>query len=506
MTRLRRFVACGVLAAATACSDGTGPDDMGPAGLRVVAGAEVTDTISAVLRQALIVELRDESGRVVPNAEVRLQPATSGSNSAATAMLASLSSEEFRHFVTERTDARGQVAVLVRLGDRAGTATVAIEVPALGLTTTATYTVQAGAPSTVDAEPTDTVLYVGGNLALRGVVRDRGGNPTPDAVSYQVPDGVAPVALSGTMIRGERIGRGYVVATVGAAVDTAWVSVVPRGLIAAYEFPIYFNSNGPDIRQPGRIVLLQLDGSEYRVLLEQTPAVIPFGYSSGMHPRWMPSGNEITYVNAAQLWAVDMQGRTRLILSDPRANEEFAPEISGDGLWLYFTRATFGSDIWRVRTDGSQAQATNADGPRAAAPAPAPTGERFMYQTEFTTNGGLEPTLRLLDLASGIRTPLDVPGSTPKWSPTGEWIAYRDYSQRLRIVRPDGTERRFAGPEVRAHTDFAWSPDGQWLIISRDESSTLASTGVGLALVNVTTGQVLPVRLKHRLVHPTWRR
>jgi len=277
------------------------------------------------------------------------------------------------------------------------------------------------------------------------------------------------------------------------------VSVVPQGLIAAYEPPIYYNSNGLDVRQAPRIVLLQLDGSGFRVLYEQSPPEIPFGYGDGMAPRWSPGGDEIAFVSWGELWTVDPLGATqRLHAGYPTVSHDYSPEYSPDGQWIYVTQTTDSTGIWRVRADGSTVQKTAAEWPGAASPSPSPAGDRLVYQKQGV--------LAILDLFGDTSAALPVPGQYPRWSPTGEKIAYLDREARLRVVRPDGTDPHLVGTGIVAHGTYSWSPDGQWLIFSGRQATPTAEFAVGLSLVNVASGDVLPLRFGHRLLQPSWRR
>jgi hypothetical protein len=494
------------LALVGACSDGgAAPEEpAGPPGLRVVAGAGVTDTIEAEPAQALLVGLRDADGKPVAGEIVRFQGVPNADGSPRNLDVSPVAARSFAFLAVDTTDARGQAAAMVRLGARAGAGAVAVTVPALGIQTTAAYTVRPGAPAGVAVQPEDSVVYVGGGFALASVVRDRHGNVREGAVTYDFAPGAPVVAGTGATVTGAQIGRGRVVARLGALADTAWVSVVPRGVIAAYEPP---SDRGTPPRQPGRIVQLELDGSDPRVLVERDSAGVPFNFFIGTHPRWAPGGEALSFVHAGRLWMADARGAARPISTTAlEVASGFAPEFSGDGQWLYYTRGVNGTEIWRLRIDGSGLERTPAEWPQAAAPSPAPTGGRFVYQTSVVTNDPIDHTIRIVDIGTGARFPLDVPGSAPRWSPTGESIAYLDRAGRLRVMRPDGTDRRVLGDGIGAQPNFVWSPDGRWLLVTSAQPTATDPFRVGLSLVSVATGEVLPLRFTRTLLEPSWRR
>jgi len=123
--------------------------------------------------------------------------------------------------------------------------------------------------------------------------------------------------------------------------------------------------------------------------------------------------------------------------------------------------------------------------------------------------GGLE----ILDLRTSQVSVLKVRAATPRWSPAGDLIAYiaqestTSYfdhhsmvgSGELRVIRPDGTGMRTV---TRTSTQFGpgidWSPDGKYLV------ATVGSQGV-VTVVDVATGEQMPVRVGKSLVAPTWR-
>ena len=485
------------------CDGGPTRPEPRTAGIHLVAGQAVTDTVEATVTP-LEVEIRGQDGEPAAGQVVRFQAGLDARGVNTTAVLNGTTPAYF-NLATEVTDSRGRASVRVRLGTVAGPGTITVTVPALGFQDTARYTITPGAPAGVAAAPGDSAVRAGHAYPLRAAVTDRHGNPRPGPVTLAA--GGAHVSVSGGVLRGESGGRGYVVARSGTFTDTAWVSVVPAGVLAAYELPFH-DGISPTVQRPGRLVLLNTDGSEYRVLLEQSPAVLS---ALGMQPSWSPSGDELAYVNQGKLMVVELSGSTRQVVSgDVPVHEEYTPQYSPDGEWIFFTRGWAGGQqtFWRVRRDGSDARQASpaADWGIEVMPSPSPEGGRLVYQTNRV---GTSFTLQILDLATGNVGEFNVPGTLPRWSPAGDWIAYMDEPPRvpyLRLVRPDGSGMRLAGGGIGAHPVFSWSPDGAWLVISGNHPRRDGPPVTGLSLLNVASGELLPIPLNHTLVQPSWRR
>ena len=499
------------VAIAAACSETSAPDSLPR--LAIVSGAGVTDTAAARLDAPLIVEVRDSSGSPMPGVVVELEgEAVAGASPPEIRQVyvtriprpGQVPSFGWGPLVSDTTDAAGRVQVRVTFGTRAGSGTVHIRVPEQDLETMATYTIQPASKVGVTAMPADTALYVDGTYELRGGVVDQFGNTHPDPVTWSTPG--SAISLTGRTVRGLAIGRGQIVVSSGSWTGTGYVSVVPRGTIATHLMRAY---GGDEIG----VGVVNLDGSGFRRIVTETK---PGNYSGGepgareMNPAWAPNGDRLFYHEGGlaidRLRTTDLAGNHAAI--GPTLNAAYNAAVSRDGQWVYFAALLPNqpSAIWRMRPDGSSAEALplaeDFNGEREDFPAPSPDGLRIAYTSQ--ANGGSIQRLRVRTIATGARTALDVQGVTPRWSPAGDYLAYVEtwgysgYYGALRVVRPDGTGGRRLAPDMNYTWGIDWSPDGKY-IIARAEGTWV------LELIEVATGVRLPLGYTRRMLSPAWR-
>lgn len=462
-------------------------------GFRVVAGADVADSVEVRPVQALVVELIGDDGKPRAGVPVRFESTVAGSgwNARPTVLVSEVETGAFRGEVTDTTDDEGRAYARVQLGTVAGPGAVVATVPTVGLQATASYTIRPGNPSRLVTAPQDTTLYAGRSFQVRATVQDRHGNARTDAPALRVASG--PATVSGATVAGTAFGRAVVVAQVGGMADTTLVSIVPEGTIAAYTA---MQHTGHELA----IYTFGLDGSNLRKV---TSTVVGGGYWGEMPAVWSADGTRLffhdnNYNHTRQLYVYDFatSSRRRLIEPAGQLEHESWPRRSPDGQWIYFTGGTWNeAGIHRVRTDGT-GRARVGDGKEAVL---SPDGTRLAY-----IHG---TSLMVKTLATGETVTIPGQSASPRWSPSGDEIAYLGVTEsywpigELRAVKPDGTGLRSlsaSGTIYRAHFDY--SPDGRYLVAS--------TRNAVLTVIDAATGAEVPVPLRqldHGLLAPSWK-
>ena len=465
-------------------------------GLNILSGANLSDTVGSILKPPLTVQLVD--GDLQP-----LSGQTVYFNTGGPVLVAPLNQPGSGiNRMGVSTDASGQAAVLVELLLAAGPGQVVVVAPS-GQSVELQYTSLPGAPAYVRADPSDTVLYVGGSETFRPFITDAYGDRRPDVPSYQY------VSLSGALsisapgkATGAAIGRGSVAISALGFTDTLWASVVPNGRLAGQYI-------GPDGNASGPIIVTNLDGSG----VDSIPGSLR-GRSldwSAVTGTFLQDRGGPTYI-----LATDMGGHMRQVVTDALMRSEYYPRFSYDGSYIYFSgndslTACYG--VWRIHPDGTGLEHVVADTSDCGAyayqgvPSPdyassvSPDGTRLVYVggagIQYVGGTLHVGTLHVRTLATGADTSLGVVGDVPRWSPTGEWIAY-DSLGTLMLIHPDGTGHQalLSDSQFEFWPGMAWSPDGQWLVYRSIRSR--------LILLQVATGLKLPLANTIGWSDPTW--
>ncbi|HJR67494.1 MAG TPA: hypothetical protein VJ802_13780 [Gemmatimonadaceae bacterium] len=491
-----------VLAAALATACGDSPTGPAIQRLAVLSGAGASDTVFAILPNPLVVLVRDEAGMPALGVPVRfevLRPAFP-TNSVGAFLATNPERTGSGLVVIDTTDANGESRIYVRLGTLGGPVQIVVDAPSLGLSTSTTFTVLPGAPTGVRVLPGDSAMYVGRSYNLRGAVIDRWGNARPDPVTYiSTANTIVNVDGSGRLT-GTAIGRRSIVVAANAFRDTAFVSVVPEGVIATHRIRV-------SSLDTAAVVFTNLDGSGYEVR--------PLVYWAQPRPDWSGSGDAIVIEDAGALFGEEISrlvtmrhgdGSTVPLSSSPPAGNQFYPQYSADGEWIYFAEDPPGGglDLWRVRADGSGAERLGpqvSHGYNDTKPSASPDGGRVVFVSDRLC---CSQSLFILHIDSRAidtlrsETGANFYGDMPRWSPVDDdRIAYVD--NRIWLTSASGGVQQAITPAGKRYVGgIDWSPDGRWIIARSADDGFLH-------LIEVSTGLTLPLAFTGRLWSPAWR-
>lgn len=492
--------------AIAACGSGTGPSEVPAARIEVLAGGGSRDTIDAVLDTALRIRVRRSGDSIAAHVVVRFasllrterklsfQPYT-----AATTFVGTLTSPNVGTLAVDSTSSEGIASIRVVLGEDADTGGVIVSVPELGLVDTVRYLILPGHPVTLVMTPADTTVTVGHSLHLTAVVVDRLSNPVQVPIVFQASSDSLTVSAQGDVTAGVPV-RGFVVAraTGIARMDTAGVSVVPAGTIAAVQ----------TVTLGGGLAILDLDGSNGRAI----PVPIqPFDVG----PEWAPDLQSLAVVGNGFLFNVTLAGAATSLTENsnvigPVQGVDYAP----DGAWIYFSAPTCNNSngaLFKVAPGGgalirlspSLAGALTECGYlNQRYPSVSPDGTRLLFENDSVT-----PSLiQVMALGAGTINGLGVTGSRPRWSPSGSQIAYNADSA-VWVMNADGTSPHEISPAGKPFAPgVAWSPAGDWLLV-REVLTPFLSTRIDL--LNLATSQLIPLPYTagyYAYALPAWRR
>lgn len=476
-----------------ACDNGVQPTT---ASLSIVSGDRVTDTVETALSQPLVVRVTNHLGLPLPRVVV-----TFAGGAGLPDRYHTLAGP-----YADTTDGKGLARATVYLGRVAGEDTVTVSAAELGLTAFARFTVLPGNAAGVAVLPPDTALYVNKTLQLRGSIVDRWQNSRGGTLTYETTS--PAVQLAGATVTSAAIGRAAIVGVSGVWRDTAWLSVVPPGAVAAVLPHVSSDTQ--------RVVFFNLDGSAFRSF--------DVSYWARPHPDWSPSGDVIVLEdggpfpgNAPHLVLGDPSGQRQRVVPDSAGlSWESDPRFSADGAWIYFTggTASIRSAIWRIHRDGTGLERVSSVTDTYYGdyqPSPSPDGSHVAYTRNAVCCYDL--LVYVLDRTTGTIDSLQhpdgtpTPGYMPRFSPVANVIAYsahkasepQQYASNIWLINPDGSNPRPATDTSLVYLpEIDWSPDGRWLIAYSYNEPLLH-------LIDTQTGLVLPLAFTKYLRQPTWR-
>jgi len=307
----------------------------------------------------------------------------------------------------------------------------------------------------------DTALIVGKRFVPNAKSADRYNNFRQDPLAYVSNSAACGVDSTG-VIEARVVSRCVITVRSAVAVDSVHVSVVPQGSLVL----IQLDFGGAR----GSVVTMALDGSNVRV---RARLVFFDAFPSATR-----DASRIVFREQDRLYIVeDSAPPRRLVSASHRLAWEGWPRFAADGTWIYFAGGTDGNpNVYRVRPDGSALEQITSGG-SSTTPDPSPDGTKLSY-----TGDGL---IRIMTLGNASSLITSVRGTQPRWSPSGNRIAFLDAGS-VNLINADGSNARqiTAGVSYHDYSGLDWSADGNW-IIARSLNT--------LDLINVATSEVLPL-------------
>jgi len=227
-------------------------------------------------------------------------------------------------------------------------------------------------------------------------------------------------------------------------------------------------------------------------------------------PQWYPGSQKVAYqrldyagdsaLSKFSIWWLDLQtGKTSPVFQD-QTFPSSAPAFSTDGQWLsYISPANNTIQIYHLQDAKDISIPIGYQGliPEVWSPA----SDSILYWDAVSPEAGSSIHIKRYILSSGQKIDLggtqDQTDYSASWSPDGKWIAIdRNLStsdstkkgDQVWLVHPDGTQSHVIldEPDV-SYTDLSWSPDGNYLAYTRYSYNNIGHSNVWM--INIQTGQ-----------------
>jgi hypothetical protein len=343
------------------------------------------------------------------------------------------------------------------------------------------YTTLPGSLARVVARVGDTAIYVGHSYAIGASAADQFGNPRSEAVTLRsVAPSVATVDQG--RLTAVAVGRGRILMQAGSVVDTAFASIPPPGRLIALDTGL---------------TLLNTDGTGRRLLL------LTQGDNTQALPVWSSDGAGIVFQERTvdfveALKFVDTLGNKRSVFAPADdVTLSIQPSVAaGNGMVYFLGQVQSGaSGIYRASVDGKSIAYVVL----GVQPAPSPDESRLAYVSGTS--------LLVRDLSTGMQSEIAQNPVFPRWSPTGNLIAFLGYSdEQVHVIHPDGTQSRVVGSSNNHDNVVNWSPDGEWLAVSHYSLGfTSDPRDAGIDLIRVSDGERLQIPWTRDLTQPALR-
>ncbi|MGV3711250.1 MAG: hypothetical protein ACO1Q7_20690 [Gemmatimonas sp.] len=212
--------------ALTAACDGTGKGLVDPpapkAGITIVAGATMADTVDAKLSQPLVVEVRDLRGQLVRGTLVRFDAKPPQDTARYTERWIGVCNEASpctpqsdNRTAFDTTDATGRASAIVRMGHVAGPSSVRITVVQLDLVDSVTLDTRSGNVASVRVLTPTVSVAIGRTASVGARALDRFANPVGLPVLTLGAGSAVTLNAVNATVTGVDFGTQYVFATFG---------------------------------------------------------------------------------------------------------------------------------------------------------------------------------------------------------------------------------------------------------------------------------------------------